>query len=160
MARQPDFLEMIDEAAALVRHKFPQAQFAAADHNPCGHREGWRFIFNVPAKGPESPAPSPADSTAVILSQHEEFGAVEHYGAPCLDYRLIPLPISMHPGQAVSLAKGARQSEERPRVINLQWPRGKEVEEPLYILTYATSGVSVGVYSKQVRGLTRPDSPA
>ena len=95
MADLTNFLQMLDEATALVRQKFPGAQFYEADLNVALAGSPWRFVYNVPASESGDCGPDPTNTTATITNNLGQFGPVEHVCQPWLEDRIIPLPIHL-----------------------------------------------------------------
>lgn len=136
----PMFLDLLNQANALVNKQYPGAQFYEADQaNPASNN--WRFVFNVTTTNP--------NSTALIYYTNGAFSPVEHIPAPWLEDRVIPLPIKMDLMTAEELA--AKAGHPGPYMNKtLRWPLAPGVYEPSYILGTKIGFVFVGIYDGKV----------
>lgn len=138
------FLDMLNEANAIVQQSYPGAEFYEADLDLGMPGSPWQFVFNDPSTQPNS---------TVILKNY--MGQIElppqHVDSPWLEDRIIPLPIKLDLEQAEKLAQDAGWTGNIV-YINLRWPLYPGANEPYYIFGIPSQGVHVfvGVYSHEV----------
>lgn len=137
------FLDQLNEAQAIVRRQYPQAQLYEASVNLALVGSGWRFVFNDPATVPNS---------TIFLKQVEgRFGTPEHIRGIWVEDRPIELPITL------DLAEAERMCQQGGCIgkisnLTLRYPLGIGVNEPYYIITMASENKRcwVGVDSRSV----------
>lgn len=138
------FLDMLNQANAIVQQSYPGAQFYEADLNIEMAGSPWRFVFN-------DPSTRPVNSTVILKNYMGQFQLPpQHIDQPWLEDRVIPLPIKVDLAKAQALAQ--QQYSGNITQITLRWPLYPGVNEPSYIFTVPSRGgwVFVGVYSLTV----------
>lgn len=138
------FLDMLNQANAIVQQSYPGAQFYEADLNIEMAGSPWRFVFN-------DPSTHPVNSTVILKNYMGQFQLPpQHIDQPWLEDRVIPLPIQLDLAKAQALAQ--QQYSGNITQITLRWPLYPGVNEPSYIFTVPSRGgwVFVGVYSLRV----------
>lgn len=149
------FLEILMEADALVLANYPGAQFFEA-YAPV--KEGatrpeeiktWRFVFDVPPGSPECPETLSSHTTAVLWYGRGSFGKINHICEMFCGDRVIPLPIKMDVGEAITLLQKAGYTDPFTSVV-LRWPLTPGNNEPYYIFEMQGSFTFVGVYDGKV----------
>lgn len=141
------FLDRLNQAAAIVRKRYPGAQLLEADIDLERFVCGWRFVFDVPAAGFKD-----THSTAILCHDGTRFQMPpQHIEAPWPSDKPIPLPIDMDVEEAEDLALRAGYSGAVTS-ISLRWVLFPGIDEPHYILTIPEKDVLVfvGLYSRKV----------
>jgi hypothetical protein len=144
------FLDMLDEAARIVRKHYPGARFMEADINYELFGSGWRFVFDVPATSLQE---KDTHSTAILYNSLGHFQMpLQYLEAPWSGDQPIPLPLSLDLSEAEELARQAGYGGLVTSVC-LRWVLFPGVREPHYILTIPDRNllVFVGVNSREVR---------
>lgn len=139
------FLDTLNEAAALVRKRYPGAQFLEADIDLETFGRGWRFVFDVPPAGLR-------DRCTVILCRNGQgFEEPQHIDAPWSSDQPIPLPIDLDIQEAENLAHRAGY-DGAVASASLRWVLYPGIDEPHYILAIPEKDVLVfvGAYTKKV----------
>lgn len=138
------FLDMLNEANAIVTADYPGATFYEANLNVEMAGSPWQFVFNDPNTVP--------NGTVMLNNYMGNFQLPpKHYNAPWGGDRPIKLPIPMSLEEAEYLAKNAGYTGNIA-VITLRWPLTAGSTEPLYIFGIPSQDVHVfvGVYSHKV----------
>ena len=141
------FLDRLNQAAAIIRKRYPGAQLLEADIDLERFACGWRFVFDVPAAGFKD-----THSTAILCHDGTRFQMPpQHIEEPWPSDKPIPLPIEMDVEEAEDLAMQAGYSGA-VTAISLRWVLYPGIEEPHYILTIPERDVLVfvGVYTRKV----------
>jgi hypothetical protein len=137
------FLDMLNQANAIVQQSYPGAQFYEADLDIEMAGSPWRFMFNDPSTSP--------NSTVILKNYLGQFQLPpQHVDQPWVGDRVIRLPISLDLAKAEVLAQ--EKYSGNIAQISLRWALYPGVNEPHYIFTVPTQGgwVFVGVYSLKV----------
>lgn len=135
------FLDLLNQANAIVNTSYPGAQFYEADQaNPTSGN--WRFVFNVPNSGK-------MNGTALLFYTAGQFGKPQYIDQPWLEDRVIPLPIKMDLSTAEALAGKAGYPPPYEN-ITLRWALYPGVYEPAYIFGRAGQFIFVGIYDGKV----------
>jgi hypothetical protein len=140
------FLDMLNQAATIVRAQYPAAQFYEADLNIAMTGSPWRFVFNVPSGG------HGVNGTVFLYNYMGRFQLPPTYvPQPWLEDVVIPLPISLDLAEALALAEKAGYTGQTTNIV-LRHPLYPGVIEPSYIFTMPSRGVwvFVGVNSRKV----------
>lgn len=135
------FLDILNQANAIVNQAYPGAQFYEADQ-PEPATGNWRFVFNVPNK-------TEVNGTAILWYVAGKFSKPEYIAQPWLEDRVIPLPIKMDLSTAQTLA-GKAGYPPPYKNITLRWALYPGVYEPSYIFGTAAGFVFVGVYDGKI----------
>ena len=144
------FLEMLGEAARIVRKQYPGARFMEADIDYELFGSGWRFVFDLPATSLQE---KDTHSTAILYNSLGQFQMpIQYLEAPWSGDQPIPLPLSLDLQEAEELARGAGYGGLVTSVC-LRWTLFPGVQEPHYILTLPDRNllVFVGINSHEVR---------
>jgi len=142
------FLEMLNEAAQIVRKHYPGARFLEADINYELFGSGWRFVFDVPATSLKD-----THSTVILYNVMGTFQMpLQLVEAPWSGDQPIPLPLPLGLEKAEELAQKVGK-HGMVSSVSLRWVLFPGIEEPHYVLTIPDRDllVFVGVYSQQVR---------
>ncbi|HYX26847.1 MAG TPA: hypothetical protein VFC23_22025 [Thermoanaerobaculia bacterium] len=142
------FLEMLGEAARIVRKHYPGARFLEADVDYELFGSGWRFVFDVPATSHKE-----THSTVILYNVMGQFQMpLQLVEAPWSGDQPIPLPLPVGLEEAEELSQQAGKNGAISSV-SLRWVLFPGIEEPHYILTIPDRDVQVfvGAYSRQVR---------
>jgi hypothetical protein len=154
MADLPEnFLGMLDEAAAIVRSDYPNAQLLEATINLELAGSPWSFVFNDPNTTP--------NSTVFLKNFEGQFQTPPtHVDSPFGGDKVIALPIGLDLADAEALCQ-QQGCGGQISIITLRFPLAFGVTEPEYIFAMASEGrrCFVGVETRQVQcePLTPPD---
>lgn len=141
------FLDRLNQAAAIVRKRYPGAQLLEADIDLERFACGWRFVFDVPAAGFKD-----THSTAILCHDGTRFQMPpQHIEEPWPSDKPIPLPVELDVEEAEDLAMRAGYSGAVTS-ISLRWVLFPGIDEPHYILTIPEKDVLVfvGLYTRKV----------
>lgn len=140
------FLDMLNEAAALARKRYPGAQFLEADIDLETFGCGWRFVFDVPPAGLRD-----SRCTVILCRNGAGFQEPQHIEAPWSSDQPIPLPLDFDVEDAKDLARKAGYNGEIASA-SLRWVLYPGIDEPHYILAIPEKDVLVfvGVYTRKV----------
>lgn len=140
------FLDMLNQAAMIVKSKYPAAQFYEADLNIARPGSPWQFVFNVPSGG------NGVNGTAFLDNYMGRFQLPPRFvSQPWLEDVIIRLPISLDLAEAKALAEKAGYTGQITNIV-LRHPLYPGVIEPSYIFKMPSRGeyVFVGVNSRKV----------
>jgi hypothetical protein len=152
-----NFLEILMKAWNIVTAQYPHAQFYEADGRPEGGSgtnpddvQEWRFVYNIPPGSKECPD-TPSNTTVMLRYYKGSFSKPSHVCEPWLEDVIIPLPIKMDLGEAITLMQKAGYTDPFSSVT-LRWPLYPGVKEPYYIFGIPAQKVwvFVGVYDSKV----------
>lgn len=138
------FLQMLDQANAIVTSDYPGATFYEASLNIEMAGSPWQFVFSDPNTVP--------NSTVILTNYMGDFQLPpKHFNAPWGGDRTIRLPIPMSLEEAEALARSAGYTGNIVN-ITLRWPLTASSLEPLYIFAVPSQNVHVfvGVYTHRV----------
>jgi predicted CxxxxCH...CXXCH cytochrome family protein len=140
------FLDMLNEAAALLRKRYPGAQFLEADIDLETFGCGWRFVFDVPPAGLRD-----SRCTAILCHNGQSFQEPQHIEAPWSSDQPIPLPLDLDVEEAKTLARRAGY-DGAVASASLRWVLYPGIDEPHYILSIPEKDVLVfvGAYTRKV----------
>jgi hypothetical protein len=140
------FLDMLHEAAALARKRYPGAQLLEADIDLERFGCGWRFVFDVPAA-----ALRDSRCTVILCHNGQSFEEPQHLEAPWSTDQPIPLPLDLDVEEARALALQAGYDGDVAS-LSLRWVLYPGIDEPHYILSIPERDVLVfvGVYTRKV----------
>lgn len=145
-ARATRFVDMLNEAAALVRKRYPGAQLLEADIDLETFGCGWRFVFDVPPAGLRD-----SRCTVILCRNGQGFQEPQHIEAPWSTDQPIPLPLDLDVEEAKALVRRAGYNGEVSSA-SLRWVLYPGIDEPHYIFAIPEKDVLafVGVYTRKV----------
>jgi hypothetical protein len=151
VTREATFLDLLNQADAIVKKQYPAAQLYEADLDINKPGSPWRFVFNERPDG---------HGTVLLYCAMGQFQLPPTYiPQPWLEDVVIRLPISLDLAEAQALAEKAGYTGQITNIV-LRHPLYPGVIEPSYIFTMPSRGVWVFVGVKSRKVTTEPFAKA